>query len=136
MNPFTWRWDWIVWQVLLPIFGPIIISFLVALFWTTGPTNFNMRPDVILDVTPWALLFYSITLVCVTMNDLWPRIGRHQMLGWGLITTAIAASVYASFIVIWRHDPHFKSTGPIYLVTLILVAASIILCHQSAETPK
>jgi hypothetical protein len=135
MHPRDWNWPWIIWQVLLPIFGPIFISFLVALSWSTGPTNFKMRADVILDVTPWALLFYSITLICVTMNDFWPKLSRHPVLGWGLIGIAIAASVYSSFIVIWRHDPHFETTSPIYFVTLMLLFPCIILCHQSANTP-
>ena len=134
MNPRTWEWQWILWQVLLPIFGPIVISFLVALGWSTGPTQFHMKPEVILDVTPWALLFYSITLICVTMNDLWPNLNQHPVLGWGLIGVAIVASIYASMIVIWRHDPKFESSGPIYFVTLLLLLVSIILCHQSAKT--
>jgi hypothetical protein len=63
MNPKTWQWDWITWQVLAPILGPILISSVVVLLWQTGTRNFPIKWGIVVDVTPWALTFYCITLL-------------------------------------------------------------------------
>ena len=40
--------------------------------WWSGRPDFSLKWDVILDVTPWALIFYSITLIGAALNDLMP----------------------------------------------------------------
>lgn len=134
MHPREWRWKWLFWQVLAPIFGPILISILVVLLWSTGQPAFQVKWGIIVDdVSPWALTFYTITLIGATMDDFWPKLGDHRMLGAGMIGTAIAVSLYASFIVVWRHDPKFVVGTPIYAVTLLLLFLSIVLCHQATK---
>ena len=43
---------WFLWQVGVPIFGPIIVSIVIILFWMSGNPNFAPRIDIILDVSP------------------------------------------------------------------------------------
>ena len=63
------------WQVLAPVLGPILISVLVVFLWSTGQPGFQMDWSIIVDVSPWALTFYTITLIGATMNDFWPKLG-------------------------------------------------------------
>jgi hypothetical protein len=127
------QWKWIFWQVLAPVLGPVLISVLVVFLWSTGQPGFKMDWGIIVDVSPWALTFYTITLIGATMNDFWHKLGDHQVLGVGLIVIAIAVALYASFIVVWRHDPKFTVGTPVYAVTLFLLCLSIVLCHQATK---
>jgi len=127
------KWKWILWQVLVPIFGPIIISAIVVLAWWTGQPQFPINWRIIVDVTPWALTFYCITLIGATMNDLWADLLAHPALGLSLMMVALAVALYAAFIVIWRHNPAFVPGTPVYVSTFILLGISIVLCHQGAK---
>jgi MFS superfamily sulfate permease-like transporter len=133
MHPREWGWKWILWQVAAPLLGPIIVSLLVVLAWHTGKPGFRMQWSIVLDVSPWALTFYAMTLIGATMNDFWPKMQGHAVLGISLFTVATAVALYASFIVVWRHDPDFKVGTPVYGVTLFLLFLSIVLCHQAAK---
>src|SRR6266478_5697885 len=124
MHPKDWKWKWIFWQVLAPILGPILISAGVVFLWSTGQPGFQMDWHIIVDVSPWALTFYAITLIGATMNDFWHKMGDHWMLGAGLFGIATAVALYASFIVVWRHDPKFVVGTPVYTVTLFLLFLS------------
>ena len=118
--------------MLAPIVGPIAISAIVVLAWWTGQPKFPINWHLLIDdVTPWALTFYTITLIGATMNDLWPKLSNHPVLGVSLIVVAFAVALYAAFIVIWRHgDPNFKPETSVYLVTFILLGISIVLCYN------
>jgi hypothetical protein len=133
MNPMAWEWKWIFWQVIVPIFGPITISAAVVLAWWSGEQKFLINWHIIVDVSPWALTFYCITLIGATMNDLWPNLSAHPALGVALIIVALAVALYASFIVIWRHDPTFSPGTSVYVVTFMLLAISIPLCHEGTK---
>src|ERR1700686_3489786 len=115
MHPATWKWKWIFWQVLAPVVGPIVISALVVILWQTGNPQFKADWRIIIDVSPWALTFYAVTLIGATMSDLWPKFSDHWVLGASLIVTAFAFSValYASLIVIWRHGSGFVPGTPV-----------------------
>ncbi len=123
------RWGWLAWQVLVPIFVPVFVSFLVVGAWATGQPNFSSNYSIILDISPWALTFYSLTLIGSTLNIFWDRINSHPILGSATIITAGAVTVYASFMVVWRHDPKFVAGNEVYSVTVILLVVTIILCH-------
>jgi hypothetical protein len=129
----TWKWKWICWQVLVPILGPIVISALVVLAWQSGNPSFKADWSVVLDVTPWALTFYTVTLIGSTMNDLWPKLGNHKGLGSSLMMVAFSVTLYASLIVIWRHDASFIPGRSVYMVTFILLGISVVLCHRASE---
>jgi hypothetical protein len=133
MNPINWKWKWIFWQVIAPVAGPIMISALVVFAWRSGQNTFKVDWSVVLDVSPWALTFYTITLIGATMNDLWPKLGDHAALGVFLIVVAFSVALYASFIVIWRHDRAFVPGTSVYLVTCLLLAISVVLCHRAAK---
>jgi hypothetical protein len=127
------QWKWLFWQVFAPILGPVLMSVLVVFLWSTGQPGFRMDWGIIVDVSPWALTFYAITLIGATMNDFWPKMGDHSVLGGGLIGIAVAVALYASFIVVWRHDPKFVVGTPVHGVTLFLLFLSKILSHQATK---
>jgi len=130
----NWQWKWIIWQVVAPILGPLAISAGVALLWSTGDPGFSINWQVIIDeVTPSALTFYAITLIGATMNDLWPKLSDHPVLGSSLMVTAFAVALYGAFIVIWRHNSQFTAGKPVYVVTFVLLGISIYLCHKGAK---
>ena len=133
MHPRDWNRKWLFWQVIAPILGPILISAVAVIFWETINPNFKARWEVIFDVTPWALTFYTITLIGATMNDLWPKLGTHPGLGVGILAVGFSVGLYAALIVIRRHDQSFVPGTQGYAVTLILLALSVILCHQATK---
>jgi hypothetical protein len=130
----AWQWKWIFWQVFAPIAGPILVSGLVASMWWTGQPDFSLNWRLLIDdVTPWALTFYAITLIGATMNDFWPKLPEHPVLGAALIVTALAITIYGAFIVIWRHNTHFAPGPAVYVVTFMLLGISIGLCYKGAK---
>lgn len=131
----NWDWKWIIWQVIVPLAGPIIISGVVALMWRTGEPSFLINWHLIIDdLTPWALTFYSITLIGVTMNDLWPKLSAHPVLGVSLLATAFGVAIYEAFMVIWRHNDKFTPGTGVYVVAIILLGMSIYLCYKGETT--
>jgi hypothetical protein len=133
MHPRNWNRRWLFWQVFAPIVGPILISALAVLFWESIEPTFKTKWDVIIDVTPWALTFYTITLIGATMNDLWPKLGDHPTLGVSILIVGFSVGLYAALIVIRRHDPTFVPGTQGYTLTLILLILSVILCHQATK---
>lgn len=128
-------WKWMFWQVVAPLVGPIVISGIVAMLWWTGSPNFHINwPLIVEDVTPWALTFYAITLIGATMNDFWPKLSKHPVLGVALILMAFAAAIYGAFIVIWRHNSDFAPGTGVYTVTFAILVISIGLCYKGAHT--
>jgi hypothetical protein len=120
---------WIFWQVVVPLIGPAVISAVFILLWMTGNPGFKPSVPVIMDVSPWALVFYTLTLLGATLNELWPNVSKHQTLGGSMGVTAVAVGVYAAFIVIWRHNAGWQPGGPVYVVTGVLLVVSIFLSH-------
>ena len=130
-------WKWILWQVLVPLAGPSLVAAIVSLAWMSLDTSFEMKMGVIIDLTPWAVTFYSITLVGVAMDSLWTKL----LAGAGanpkapsrflaLFIVALSVVIYNAFIVIKRHDSTFTLHRPAYVVTIILVLASIITSYR------
>jgi hypothetical protein len=130
MDPRSWDWGWLGWQVFAPILGPIAVSAIVVALWQLGANNFKIDWYIVCDdISPWALSFYCVTLVCVTMHDFWPRLPTHPVLGVSLILAAFAVAIYASFIVIWRHDPTFHAGTKLWQMAFIFLIAVVGLCH-------
>jgi hypothetical protein len=102
------NWNWLFWQVAAPLLGPIVLSAIVALFWWTGVQGFLIEWHVVLDLSPWAMTFFGLTLLSATMSDLWKKWRDHPALFLSLLMTSFAIALYASFIVISRHDAHFS----------------------------
>jgi cation transport ATPase len=132
-NPKEWKWKWLSWQVLAPLAGPIAVSYLVALLWETGQPNFHMNWKVIVDVTPWALTFFTMALIGSGFNDIWADLGKNQATAAFLMVDAIAVLIYTSFIVIWRHTPNFEPGTGVYVLTFILLGTSVVVCHEAAD---
>ena len=129
------RWKWMIWQVIAPLGAPILISALVVFLWWTGASNFSIKWHSLFDdVTPWALIFYSITLIGATMNDFWSKLPEHPVLGVGLIALGFVVALYSALIVLWRQlDSHFIPGTAVNLVTFLLLALSIGLCYTGAK---
>jgi hypothetical protein len=109
------------------------MSALAAVLWWTGNPQFKIDWRIIADISPWALVFYAITLIGAALNDLMPEFSSRPGVGTSLILAAIAVSLYAGFIVVWRHDDKFAPGAGVWVVTIILLAISIGLCHNEAE---
>jgi hypothetical protein len=117
----------------MPLAGPIVISAIAATLWWSGRPDFHLNWRVIIDVTPWALIFYCITLIGAALNDLVPEFSERPGIGVGLIIAALAVSLYGGFIVIWRHDEPFTIPISVWITTFVFLAISIGLCHSEAE---
>lgn len=126
----TVHWRWLIWQVVVPIAGPIILSGVFVLAWQSGNPNFKPSMKIAVDVSPWALTFYTLALIGSTLNGLWPKISDHPGLGGSLILVAIAVGAYAGFMVIWRHDSTFVPGAPVYFVTGLLLLVAVVLCYK------
>ena len=121
--------SWLAWRVAVPLLTPIIISFVVIMAWASGSPHFTPNIRIALDVSPWALTFYALTLIGSTLNEFWPKLATHPALGVALFLVAGSVTLYAAFMVIWRHDPAFVPGLPVYGVTIVLLFISVILCH-------
>jgi hypothetical protein len=87
--------------------------------------NFGCEPVgsvVLLHYTDWSRL-----------NALWSKLSDHPALFVFLMIVAFSVTLYASLIVIWRHDPTFIPGTPVYMVTCILLAITIPLCYKGAN---
>jgi hypothetical protein len=125
------KWQWFLWQVVAPLAGPVVMSAIVVLLWSTGQPQFPINWTLVVgEMTPWALTFYCITLIGASMYNLLPTIAQRPALGGGLMFAAIAVSLYAGMIVIWRHDPTFNASVRVYAVTGGLLIFSVYLCHK------
>jgi hypothetical protein len=131
-HPYNWKWRWLIWQVLAPLLGPIIVSLFFALLWETGQPNFHVNWKVVVDVTPWALIFFTMALLGSGLNEVWGQIAQKQATFVFLLVNAAAVLIYASFIVIWRHEPNYEPGTSVYALTIILLMTSVVICHEAA----
>lgn len=120
---------WLFWQVAVPLLGPAVISAFIILLWISGNPGFKPSLPVIVDLSPWALVFYTLTLLGATLNELWPNVSQHQTLGGSLAVTVLAVAIYGAFIVIWRHNAAWQPGGAVYFVTAVLLVVSVFLSH-------
>src|SRR5713226_2492680 len=124
------NWRWLGWQVAFPILTPIIISVVVVLLWQTGLPGFSINWSIILDVSPWALTFYSMTLIGSNLHEKWNTLSSRPARIIGLMLLVAALAIYTAFLVIWRHDAHFAPNNSVYFVTLLLLVLSVLVCHS------
>ena len=127
---------WLLWQVIIPLFAPVILSVLVIGLWATGTVTFEPKWSVVVDISPWALVFFSLTLLGATLNELWPRVSSHPTLTLNLALTAFAVALYAAFIAIWRHDVNWKPGPAVYWVTGALFVLAVALSHYGYAKAK
>jgi hypothetical protein len=79
------KWEWAFWQVGAPLGTPILFSLAGALLWELGPQPFTIKWDLILDASPWALSFFSLTLIGAALHDLWIAKSRSSYSLWGVL---------------------------------------------------
>jgi hypothetical protein len=127
----NWKWLWL--QVLFPILVPIVFPALCVLFWKSGQPSFAINWSAILDVGPWALIFFSLTLIGGTTHEYWGKISKNRSLTVGLGGVTLAVAIYAAFIVIWKDTNQASPEAGQYTVTIPLLFATILLCHESSK---
>ena len=121
-------WRWIFFQVGIPAILPIFLSALFVLCWMTLSPDFTPDFRVVIDVTPWAIAVYSLTLIGGAFDRSRKLDLAHTL---QLCGAATANAVYYSMLVIKRHDPHFVVTWSAYSVTLVLMFCSIVICYRA-----
>jgi hypothetical protein len=130
--------EWAFWQVVAPLGTPIFFSFLAVLFWELGPQPFTIKWDLILDSSPWALSFFSLTLIGAALHDLSiaKRLGIRG-LGGILGVIGVFIGFFANDLVVWRQTiPNYAPELPIYCVAIFVLAVSIYFCHKAANEPE
>ena len=70
-HPKHWKWKWLGLQVGLPLLGPIVLSLIIAVGVKTLQPDLPLSRDVIVDVTPWALIFFTMALLGGGIHDYW-----------------------------------------------------------------
>jgi len=127
------NWPWLVWQVVVPLGGPVVLSWLIMLTWQTGNPDFVPQWRIALDITPWALVFYALALMGTALNELWPQISTHARLGSLLIVTTVYAHTYAALLIIWRHNRTFIPNRTVYIVAAFVLLLAIVLSHTATS---
>ena len=125
------NWQWLLWQVGVPLGGPVVLSCLIVLLWQTGMPDFVPRWSIILDISPWTLVFYALALIGGALYELWPCISTQRSLGSYLIAAGSTAQVYAAFLVVWRHSNAFAPTRGIYIYSIGILLLAIVLSHNA-----
>jgi hypothetical protein len=75
-HPKHWKWKWLGLQVGLPLSGPILLSLVIAGGVKTLQPDVPLSRDVIVDVTPWALIFFTMALLGGGIHDYWSAAAR------------------------------------------------------------
>ena len=131
-----WQWlmspksRWFLWNFAAPVFGPIVLSGLFVILWMPLKKNFTPDFGIIVDVTPWAITFYTITLIGSTVDVVWEVISKQIGKAVGLVVIVLAVLVYTSNTIIRRHDTDFVLGPEVYIVPLIFMGLAVYLCYK------
>jgi hypothetical protein len=139
--------EWVVLQVVLPIFGPIVVSLMVVGLWLSLDPTFKPRFMPILDVGPWALMVYTVTLLFTSLQGILPNSQQHRALTWSMIVVAVVVTIYAGCMELRRQQapaPSADASAPAavliphtaYYVAVLLLLVSVYLCHQAYRVSK
>jgi hypothetical protein len=122
---------WILLQVCLPLLAPIVLAAVIAGLWLSLNPGFHPNAAIILDLTPWTLVFYSLTLIGSAFLSNPSAQGQRPWLTRMLVLVAAADLVYYALMVVSRHNPKFAAPAGAYYVSVVLVMASIALCYRA-----
>ena len=125
------NWQWLLWQVGVPLGGPIALSWLIVLLWQTGMPDFVPQWNIVLDASPWTLTFYTLALFGAALNELWPRISAQKLLGGLLIGLASLAQIFVAFLVVWRHNVAYTPNRNVYLCAVGMLLGAVLLSHDA-----
>jgi cation transport ATPase len=125
------QWRWLLTSVVVPILGPTILSLVVVGMWKSGNPAFTVDWSVLVDLSPWALAFYALTLIGSSFNAMWGQISRHPALTTCLIIIGALVLLYAGLNAVWRLNRPFVPPAPVYYVTGVLLASAVVVCHWS-----
>jgi hypothetical protein len=122
-------WRWLSFQVGVPLVLPALLSAMCVLAWESLDPTFVPDWRLVIDLTPWAIAVYSLTLIGSTFDRAWGKVGAGPLsLLW--IVAGLNA-IYYAFLVIRRHDPQFVVHQGAYFVTGVLMVVSILICYRA-----
>ncbi|MFU7529093.1 hypothetical protein [Qipengyuania sp. ASV99] len=120
---------WLMWNFLAPLAGPLAVSMLFMLAWKLGEPEFEISIARWLDISPWALVTYTVTLIGSNFDDYFRAEKPFDSLVIQSGLCLLAIVVFGAFITIWAQDPDWKPTARIYIPTVILLVASVRVCY-------
>lgn len=126
-------WKWLAKNVGLPILAPIFLAGMMVFVWGLGDSNFSPDPWLVIDLTPWAISIYVLTLFGMHAAEI---VDNRRGYPW---TTGIAAVSWLANVlvfavmVVWRHDSAWKPDNDLYVFVVILGAVAIYSCYQLRE---
>jgi hypothetical protein len=127
---------WLFMQVVFPLGGPVGGALLCLLFWNLGPKPIPINFVTILsDVTPWALLSYSLTLIGINLYHFWTKIKSHMVLTVAFIGIPIIGFLFFGYLTIWGQTPGYNPSAGVYSLTVILTIMAIGFCHECNRKP-
>lgn len=129
-------WKWAGFNVGLPLLAPIALSFVFAGLWWSVDNGFGPNLAVIIDLTPWAIAIYSLTLIGSTFQTFWPNHSKRPALTAWLIGITAANLVYFAFLVVKRHNAAYAPPTSAYYVAGILMFVAIVFCYRASKTPQ
>ena len=103
------NWQWLLWQVGVPLGGPIVLSCLIVLLWQTGMPDFVPQWSIVLDASPWTLTFYTLALI-----------------GLGSL-----AQIFIAFLLVWRHNVAYTPNRNVYLCAVGMLLLAVALGHNA-----
>ncbi|MBP0615327.1 hypothetical protein [Jiella mangrovi] len=123
---------WLWWQAIFPIGGPVFVPIACLGLWSTGNDAFHIElQTVFAEITPWALLFYSATMIGTALHLWFPKFSQHPMLSSALIADLVAVTIYASFVAIWRHEENYSPPLAVYMVSCVILFVTIFLSYMT-----
>jgi len=95
--------------------------------------NVPLSWKVIADVTPWALIFFTMALLGGAFHDIWPTLGSHKILFGVLLLETIVVFMYIDHTVSWRlQNPGVEPDRGVWLAAFIMLGASVLTRHEAA----
>lgn len=131
-SPKTWKWHWIAWEVFFPLGMPVLMAGLVMILWATGPMPLPLAWSVVIDITPWTLTFFAVTLLSTSLRRSRANEAVRDGLFWVLLLQAAISAFYFSCFVIWRHVHNYNPGVGAYFLSTILALSAVRTCHANA----
>lgn len=124
---------WVLWEVIVPLGMPVVISLVVVFMSATGPSPSPISLEAAIDLAPWTLCFFAFTLLASSMRKIWPKSQQYPKITLWMLVMMFPVALYAGFLVSWHQDAAFKPTAVNYLISVLLTAAAVWRCHASSK---
>jgi hypothetical protein len=132
-TPTSVNKPWLLWEVMVPLGLPVIISIVVVVFEQTGPHPRDIDLQAAIDIALWTLCFFSFNLLASSMRRIWPKFSLHPAISIWMLATMIPVALYVGELVAWHQDASFKPGIDNYLVSGFLTVVAIWSSHASGR---